>query len=217
MKINYKISFLSKITIFVIGLISIIATSGILDNNFNPNTFTMFTTITNSLCTIYFIIEAIYQIKNKTNKNISRILKNTLTMSITLTLLVAHFILKMGFSFDSFVNLSFLGVHYIIPLLVILDWLLFDEKGKIGKFEPFIYLIMPTLYFIVAIIAAKLGNGLGFTENSKYPYTFLDFDTLGTTQVLINCLFIKIGCLIIGYLFYILDKSLKVKKRKKKR
>ena len=64
MKTNYKISFLSKITIFVIGLISIIATSGILDNNFNPNTFTMFTTITNSLCTIYFIIEAIYQIKN---------------------------------------------------------------------------------------------------------------------------------------------------------
>ena len=100
---NYKISCIFKFSIFIIGLLSVIATSGILDNNLNMDIFTMFTTITNVLCTIYFLIEFIYQLKLKKIKNFSHILKNTLMMSITLTLLVAHFILKMRFSFNSFV------------------------------------------------------------------------------------------------------------------
>lgn len=216
MKINYKFSVLSKLIIFIISLLSIIATSGVLDNNFNPKIFTMFTTITNISCMLYFFVEAIYQLKNKTNKNISRIIKNILLLSITLTFLVAHFILKMRFGFNSFMNLSFLGVHYIVPILTILDFLIFDEKGKIKKYEPFIYLIMPFAYFILAIICAKLGNGLG-CDNSQYPYPFLDFDALGTKTVLINCLYTKIGCLIIGYSYYIVDNLLKQKKIKKKR
>lgn len=211
---NYKISCIFKFLIFIIGLISIIATSGILDNNLNLDIFTMFTTITNVLCTIYFLIEFIYQLKLKKIKNFSHILKNTLMMSITLTLLVAHFVLKMRFSFNSFVELSFLGVHYIMPILIIIDWLIFDKKGTIKKYEPIIYLIMPLIYFVISLLAAEFGNGLGCNPPCKYPYPFLDVYTLGIKQVMINCIFIAIGCIVIGYTYFLTDNILKKKKRK---
>lgn len=214
MKTNYKLSCGLKFLIFLIGVLSILATSGVLDGNLNIDIFTMFTTITNLSCTIYYLVEFIYQLKIKKNRTFSRIIKNTLMMSITLTLLVAHFVLKMRFSFDTFMNMSFLGVHYIIPILIIIDWIIFEKKGKIKKVEPFIYLIMPAIYFIVALISAKFGHGLGCNSTSKYPYPFLDIEVLGIGKVLINCIVMKIGCLFIGYTYYFTDKLLsKTKKR----
>lgn len=217
MKTNYKLSCGLKLLIFIIGTLSITAATGILDNNLNLRVFTMFTTLTNLLCTIYFLIEFIYQLKVKRVKTLARKFKNTLVFAITLTMIVAHFVLKMSFSFDTFMNMSFLGVHYIIPILIIIDWIIFEEKGKITKGEPFIYLLITTIYFIAALIAAAVGNGLGCDDTSRYPYPFLDIDVLGVGKVIINCIIIKIGCLFIGYSLYFIDKFLKKDKRKNKK
>lgn len=219
MKINNKmISIIYKAVLCIIGMFSLIATTGVLDGNLNLNIFSMFTTLSNLLCVIYFILDIIYLIRNYNKKTLVEwfpLLKGITTMAITLTLIVAHFILKMSFSFDSFSNISFLGLHYIVPIMTILDWILFDKKGFIKVYSPIIWTIAPAAYMIVAFNSAILGSGIGVSADSKYPYYFMDIDKLGMFRVALNTLFTTVIYLGIGYIYYFIDR-LMIRKRKKR-
>ncbi len=106
----------------------------------------MFTTLSNLLCVMYFILDIIYLMHNYNKKTLVEwfpLLKGITTMAITLTLIVAHFVLKMSFSFVSFTNMSFLGLHYIVPIMTILDWILFDKKGFIKVYSPIVWTAVP--------------------------------------------------------------------------
>lgn len=219
MKISNKmISITYKAVLCIVGTFSLIATTGILDGNLNLNIFSMFTTLSNLLCVIYFILDIIYLIHNYDKKTLVEwfpLLKGIATMAITLTLIVAHFVLKMSFSFDSFTNMSFLGLHYIVPIMTILDWILFDKKGFIKVYSPIVWTIAPAAYMIVAYNSAILGSGIGVSADSKYPYPFMDIDKLGVPTVILNTLIITIIYFAIGYIYYFIDR-LMIRKRKKR-
>lgn len=211
---NKKASIIYKLVLCIIGIISLIMTTGILDGNFNIKVFTMFTTLSNLFCILYFSIDIIYLLKNYKKKNVNDIcpvIKYMATISVILTFIVAIFVLKMGVSFDSYINTSFLGVHYIIPIMTLLDWILFAKKGCIKKTDPLIWLIFPALYFLAAEIDAFLGTGFGVTGDSKYPYYFMDIEQLGIFKVLTTTLIMAIGCLITGYALYLIDRIQKSK------
>lgn len=211
---NKKASIIYKFVLCIIGIISLIMTTGILDGNLNIKVFTMFTTLSNIFCVLYFIIDIFYLLKNYKKKNvydICPVIKYMATISVILTFIVALFILKMGVSFDSYLNASFLGVHYIIPIMALLDWIIFDKKGRMKKTDPFIWLIFPFLYFIVAELDADLSSGFGVIGDSKYPYYFMDVEQLGVIKVLTTSLIMGIGCIITGYVFYLLDRFQKNK------
>ena len=215
------ISIIYKVVLCIVGIFSLVASTGVLDGNMNLNIFSMFTTLSNLLCVIYFILDIVYLIHNYNNKNMVEwfpLLKGITTMAITLTLIVAHFVLRMSFSFDSFYNMSFLGLHYIVPFMTILDWILFDNKGLIKVYSPLIWMIAPTVYMIVAYVSAFFGNGIGVNGDSKYPYNFLDIDKLGISKVVLNTLYIGIMFFVIGYIYYFIDKLMsgKFKKRTSK-
>ncbi len=219
MKIDNKmISIIYKAVLCIVGILSLIATTGVLDGNINLSIFGMFTTLSNLLCVIYFIFDIIYLIRNYNKKSLVEwwpFLKGITTMAITLTFLVAHFVLKMSFSFDSFSNMSFLGLHYVVPIMTILDWILFDKKGFIKVYSPIIWTIAPAAYMIVAYNSAIFGNGIGANTDSKYPYSFMDIDKLGVPTVILYTLFMGIIYLGIGYVYYFIDR-LMIRKRKKK-
>lgn len=205
---NKKASLIYKIVLCIIGIISIIMTTGILDGNFNPKVFTMFTTLSNIFCILYFIMDTIHLSINYHSRNTTNIFpayKYASTIAVVLTFIVALLVLKMGFNFDSFINASFLGVHFIIPLMALGDWILFDKKGYIKKKDPILWLIFPSLYFIIAEVYALIGDGFGVTEGSKYPYFFMDVEKLGFLKVLSTSLLMGVGCLVIGYIFYFID------------
>lgn len=219
MKINNKmISIIYKVVLCIVGMFSLIATTGVLDGNLNLNIFSMFTTLSNLLCVIYFILDIIYLIRNYNKKTLVEwfpLLKGITTMAITLTLIVAHFVLKMSFSFDSFYNISFLGLHYIVPVMTILDWILFDRKGFIKVYSPLVWTIAPAAYMIVAYNSALLGNGIGVNGDSKYPYFFMDVDKLGMPTVVLNTLIIAVIYFAVGYIYYFIDR-LMIRRRKKR-
>lgn len=114
---------------------------------------------------------------------------------------------------DGVMDLNSIGnyiVHIFLPLMVIFDYILFDEKGKYSKKEPFIWLILPFIYFIFICIRAKIGEPFKYT-NSYYPYFFLDIDMFGLPQIILNVVIIIICILILGYLYIFLDKKLNKK------
>lgn len=163
-----------------------------------------FTILSNILVVLFFLFLII---KNKSNRDYPH-LKGAITMSITVTFLIFHFLLRptlfnmSGGSYNLY-SPSNLIVHYIVPIMTILDWILFDTKGRYKIFDPIIWLIIPFVYFIVMTINGLLGYT--FTGGSHYPYFFMDWDKLGAVNVLLYVFFIIVSFTILGYIYYGID------------
>ena len=202
-----------KISIIYKSLILVSAISGILlqceigTNNFSLISFRMFTTLSNLAVAIFYFTYVVSEIR-KPNSAINSIkfkyFKFLITMSIMLTGLVAHFMLKGLFDeMDYIVKASLVLLHYVVPIATFLDWLLFDIKGQTTKLMPLFSAIFPIVYVIVSLISAQYISGEG-----KYPYPFLDVDTLGIKVVLINIVLLSIAYFVVGYLGVFIDHKL---------
>lgn len=132
-------------------------------------------------------------------------LKGMATLAIIITFLSYQFVLReLGFSMNNFTCYidTFRDVlaHYVIPILVIFDWLLFQPKGLYRWFDTLTWLLFPAVYFIVISIRGVLVH--------RYPYFFLNVDEIGLSNVIIYvCIYITI-VLFIGFGFFIIDKML---------
>lgn len=205
-----KISIIYKIIICLISLFSLLLNIGLFTQNYNIKGLTMFTNISNLLCFVYFLLDIIKLFTNYEDKVTVyyKIFKGIVTMNIAVTFLIALFVLKMYPAVDSLLNISFIGLHYIVPIMTVGDYLLFDRKGDIEWFHPFIWLIVPGIYLIVALITAQFGNGIGVTVTSKYPYPFLDINNLGYLKVFSTCILLTFIFLILGFIFFGIDRFL---------
>jgi len=110
----------------------------------------------------------------------------------------------------TFINLS---VHLMCPLLMLTDYILFTVRGKLKKRDPFIFSIVPLVYFIQATILGLAGVNyqLPMDEEAKrFPYFFMDYFVLGW----LVALFVVIAfALFLGlaYLLWFIDKRLRPK------
>jgi hypothetical protein len=74
--------------------------------------------------------------------------------------------------------LANLGLHVVLPALVILLWLVFTPKRGLSLRQPLAWLIYPAAY-----IAWTLARGAAIHH---YPYFFADADKLGYPRALLN-------------------------------
>lgn len=220
---NKYISLIYKIILVVLCGI------GLYLNIFNGNfdymieQLSYYTILSNLLCFIVFILIIIKMIKNFKNKeeteNYPRLKEGT-TIAITVTFLIFHLILRPDFlahgnaplELDSINNLL---VHYIVPLMTIFDWILFDKKGNYSSKNLAKYALIPIIYLVFSCIKAAFGYT--FSSGSKYPYYFLDIDKYGLLEVGRNVLIVAIAFLLLGEIFILIDKLiLKISKKIKK-
>ena len=73
-----------------------------------------------------------------------------------------------------------IGLHLVIPVLFILDWLIFSAKGNMSYKDLPYWTIYPVIYGLFNIIRGLL---TGF-----YPYPFLNVSELGYGGVFVNML-----------------------------
>lgn len=177
-----------------------------------------YTNQSNILCMIYFLLAAIY-IGSKMRKAKEPIVflprfKGAIIMAITVTMLIYWVLLHSGdFSMDgdgprTMWNIMYTPipnhiVHTIVPLLMIFDWVLFDPKGSFKKVDPLIWLIIPYVYFIFAIIVAQ--TGYTYYGSSRYPYFFIDFDIYGFGGVMLNLVVLTGFFIALGYIVVLID------------
>lgn len=95
------------------------------------------------------------------------------------------------------------SLHYFVPIIYLLFYLIFVKKGTLAYGNIFKWLIFPAVYLVYAII-----RGL-FTGD--YPYPFLDLDKHELSKVLsiVGVLFIAYTFISLAVVFY--DKTVSKK------
>lgn len=199
-KNNFSIIY--KIIIVVIGTFAVL--HGFFYDNFkfDIETAYYFTYQSNILVIVYFILDIINLIKKK--ETFYPRFKGSVTTAITVTFLVYHFLLSP--TADKYEGLAYLRnliVHYILPIMTIFDYIIFDKKGIYKIIDPLLWLLLPIIYFAFAVIRARVGSP--FSDGSYYPYFFIDIDKYGLKTVLRNSFFIVLFFAFLGYIEYFID------------
>lgn len=216
MRITNKYFIIIYRAIFVILCgIGLYLNSGIPQGKLNPVTFLYYTILSNLMCFVFIgicLVKNITQFKTWDKDDTHCVMpkgKGGVTVGITITFLIYHFMLvPQMFSMSGASNLwslSNLLVHYIVPFMIIIDWLLFDKKCIYKPLQPITWLIIPFTYFVFAMVRGHFGGPI-FGNGNKYPYFFLNVDELKYSGVFKYFFVLAILITILGYIFYGIDK-----------
>ena len=199
-----------------IGLIGAVASLGIFDDILNPrwDFYAHFTNLSNYLCLGIMFAELVQTAKKNEDSYVSAspLLKFIGLLGIMLTFLVFNFLLagRPDREFQANWRVSSICLHVILPIMYIFDWLLFYEHKKIRWFYPLVSVAFPVLYIIFIYIRAFIVN---FNPEVPYlyPYFFLNLDNLGVAGVAKWVAILFAGFIVLGYIFYGIDKIIKSK------
>lgn len=199
-----------------IGLIGAVASLGIFDDILNPrwDFYAHFTNLSNYLCIGIMFAELVQTAKKSENSYVSAspLLKFIGLLGIMLTFLVFNFLLagRPDREFQANWRVSSICLHVILPIMYIFDWLLFYEHKKIRWFYPLVSVAFPLLYIIFIYTRAFIVN---FNPEVPYlyPYFFLNLDNLGVAGVVKWVAILFAGFIVLGYIFYGIDKFIKSK------
>ena len=200
-----------------IGLIGIIASLGIFDDVLNPrwDFYVHFTNLSNYLCIGIVFAELAETAKKKADSyvNTAPFLKFIGVLAILLTFLVFNFLLAGQPDRDPQANwrIASISFHVILPVMYVLDWLLFYEHKKVRWFYPLTSVVFPLLYVTFVYVRAAIVN---FNPEVPYlyPYFFLNLETQGVAGVAKWVVMLFLGFIALGYIFYGIDKVIKSKK-----
>lgn len=181
------------------------------------SSFNYYTVLSNAVCFVYFFIAVIENIRSRAGGiqagTWQPSIEKAVVFCITVTFLIYNFILrpemfKMGNGGNFYTVLNMVE-HYIVPIMVILDWLFFASKGGLRRWEPLLWLVIPALYLAYILLRAPIaGNIVG--TNSPYPYNFINVQIHGASGVAANSVMLEIGLLIVAYVIYFIDLGLAV-------
>ena len=91
-------------------------------------------------------------------------------------------------------------LHYIVPVLAPLFWLLFAPKGALKWRDPVLWAIYPLTYFAYALVRGA--------SDGKYPYPFMDIPKVGWASALTTVGIILVAYLLVGTVFVWLGRLL---------
>lgn len=174
-----------------------------------------YTLISNIICFFTFlgILIAIFLKKDYRKSKKYYVIKGMVVIAIFITAIMYQIaLMPYGFQMDyNFGNryLANLLVHIVSPLLVILDYFIFDCKGKFKWFNPFLGLFIPLFYVIYVYLYHLIGGRFfGIGGSRDFAYTFLDYNQIGYSGVAKFIIIMTIFILTISYLLVLIDKKL---------
>jgi hypothetical protein len=174
----------------------------------------MFTNVSNLFAWAYFLLAVVWLVRNREDDatTFAPVAKYTATISLLVTMLIAHFMLFDAMFKDGQLVLHLVALHYVVPIMTLLDWVLFDEKGKMPVWGPFAWMSLVVGYLAVVMIGAgPLGLYLGggtTGDVTRYPYTFLDPGIAGVGGVAAFCGVMLVAFVVLGYVLFGIDRLL---------
>ena len=201
-----------------LGFVGCVACLGIFDNInlIRWDFYVHFTNISNFFCLGVMLTGLIQTAKKKEDSFVSAVpvLKFIGMLGILLTFLVFNIMLAGAEGRDPQANwrVGSLCFHVVLPIMYIVDWFLFYERKNCKWYYPIASMAFPLAYAAFLLIQAVI---LQFdssilipttTTPLIYPYFFVNLDTQGVSGVLMWIGILSVAFVVVGYLFFGLDR-----------
>ncbi|MGN0807117.1 MAG: Pr6Pr family membrane protein [Candidatus Coproplasma sp.] len=220
---NVSIRLLFQTVYCVLAAIGLISSLGYFNGEFRSEFYVMYTNLSNYVCMGFMAFALVKTFKKALKKedgtqDLAPAFKFACNIMILVTFLVYNILLaKEKSASDYFLSIGNLTMHLILPIMFIVDWILFYDHGKTKWYYPLLCVIMPAVYLVFIFVrAAILPEG---TTATVYPYFFLNVDKIGVGGVVGWICALVAVFVFIGYIFYAADNSKRIigffKSRKK--
>lgn len=216
MRIHSKlVSIVWKVVLLIVGAWGLLDGAGILSGTYHDAFPHMFTNISNLFAWAYFACATAWLVVRRNDPDavtFAPLAKYTATISLLVTMLIGHFMLQDALWEGGHLVMHLVVLHYVVPIMTLLDWLLFDEKGKMPAWGPLVWLSLVLAYLAFVMVAVGVFGvymGGGVTADvSPYPYTFLDPAISGVGGVVAFCGAMLAAFVALGYVIFAIDRLL---------
>jgi hypothetical protein len=155
-----------------------IVLAGAFGLSFAESSLVYFTIQSNLVVFGYFVGALYWMLRTRAVVTPAPRLRGGVTLWIVITGLVAHILLNHGenplpglvHGADLFADWSTFCVHYVVPVMVLVDWLVFSPRRAVSWRHIPMWLAYPLGYGLVALGRAALYPDFV----TPYPYYFLD-------------------------------------------
>ncbi len=164
------------------------------------NFFSYFTILTNILVALSLTFSLL-----KSSSGVGRfftrpVVQSAIAMNILIVGLVYFFILQKLWQPQGLDWVADSTLHYAIPFLYTIYWLVFVPKGQVKWQHSLVWLIYPAVYFAYSLLRGAITHW--------YPYPFIDVDTYGYETVLKSSAVLLAVFILAGLAFVGIDKLL---------
>jgi hypothetical protein len=165
------------------------------------NFFSFFTNLTNLFSAIVLVTGAINLIRRKDSTPTDEIVRGSATVSIAIVGIVFGLLLRH--LDNDMIPWTNSVVHYLMPVVMVLDWLLQPPQSRLLLKHIWFWLIYPITYLIYSLIHGAATNW--------YPYWFIDpnISPGGWTGVALFAAAITIGFILVSFTLLWLGNKLK--------
>lgn len=199
MKIS-KVEFIFKLLIIIVSGIGLYLNFRIAPVRYMILYFTIISNM--GVFLFYLVTLVLYLTKKLKRGDIYHLIKGMITIDITLTLVIYNLFLNdVAFYQDHIIACTF--VHLITPAMVMLDYVIFSEKGNLKTKYPVYWSLSLVAYAIFCYIYEGLGGK--FLDGSTCPYYYMDVNKYGFIGVTIFSITIFTAFLAYGYFVLYLD------------
>lgn len=202
-----KIKFIYRLLFVIISGICVGIHFNMNDQYYNAHSFSYFTVQSNIFCLVMMCILLIKEIDNESISNFNTYFWGMSLSAIVCTCFIYTFadsVTTKPLLPDNIFSIPFTSLlsHYVVPFMFVIDWLLFHPKGNFKWRYIAGWLLFPIIYFIGFILRCLCNSNVAFIHVNKYPYFFLNYESLGLDIffgyiVLILAIMIFINTLII--------------------
>ncbi len=177
-------------------------------NTWGQHAWRLFDTYIMLIASVYYFLSAgflLFDRQRSANKVILPGLAALLTLNCFLIMVSA---LSFGLSDTTFPvadGVSGVIICGIVPILVLVDWILYCQKGFLRPIDPLYWLAPPLIYACLVAATASLMPNLAIL---RLPYEIINYPEIGVDMMLCWGFVILVLMLLAGYFMYCLDFAL---------
>ena len=192
-----------------LAVLGFLAQLGLFQGVLNRSYLVFYTNLSNLLCMLFMFLSLVRTLRGREGKDFAPALKFVFLIMISVTFILYNVLLADYPSvFAYFASLKNGLNHCILPVLFILEWFLFYERGKSRWHWPLLSILLPFAYVSFILIRASILEKAGIRPPVVYPYYFLNLEKLGWHGFLGWMAILLAAFLALGYMLCGIDRWL---------
>lgn len=193
----------------VLAVLGFLAQLGLFQGVLNRSYLVFYTNLSNLLCMFFMFLSLAGTFSEREARDFAPMLKFIFLIMILVTFVLYNVLLADYPSVAAYFSSLKNGLnHCVLPILFVLDWFLFYERGETRWSWPLLSILPPFVYVAYILIRAKILETTGRVAAVVYPYYFLDLNNLGWSGFLRWMVILLAAFLALGYALCAVDRWL---------